>query len=61
MTRLVYCPGVCRECECTTEAPCPGGCSWVEPDLCSRCAGEDLDDELDGDLEDGGDLYLEEP
>ena len=30
----------CRVCGCTDERPCPGGCSWVEPDLCSRCAGE---------------------
>lgn len=30
--------GVCRECGCTDERACPGGCEWVEPDLCSRCA-----------------------
>jgi ParB/RepB/Spo0J family partition protein len=30
--------GVCRECGCTDEAACPGGCAWVEPDLCSSCA-----------------------
>jgi hypothetical protein len=37
MTRLVYCPGVCRECGCTAVEPCPDGCFWVEDDLCSRC------------------------
>jgi len=28
---------VCRVCGCTEDNACPGGCSWVEPDLCSRC------------------------
>jgi hypothetical protein len=28
----------CRVCGCTNEQACPGGCSWVEPDLCSACA-----------------------
>ncbi len=28
----------CRVCGCTDEDGCPGGCWWVEPDLCSRCA-----------------------
>ncbi|MEW6573161.1 MAG: hypothetical protein AB1374_05960 [Bacillota bacterium] len=28
----------CRICGCTDERACPGGCYWVEPDLCSRCA-----------------------
>ncbi len=33
---------VCRVCGCTENNACPGGCSWVEPDLCSGCAeGED--------------------
>ena len=27
----------CRECGCTDDSPCEGGCSWVEHDLCSRC------------------------
>lgn len=27
----------CRECGCTDEAACDGGCSWVEADLCSAC------------------------
>lgn len=30
--------GVCRDCGCTDERACPGGCSWAEPDLCSVCA-----------------------
>lgn len=32
-------PGVCRVCGCTDEHACPGGCYWVEVDLCSVCAG----------------------
>ena len=33
----------CRICGCTDEVACEGGCSWVEDDLCSECAGgEDL-------------------
>jgi hypothetical protein len=27
----------CRICGCTDEHSCPGGCYWVEDDLCSRC------------------------
>jgi len=34
-------PGVCRVCGCTDEYGCPEGCWWVEPDLCSSCAGKD--------------------
>ncbi len=30
-------PGVCRVCGCTDSTPCPGGCGWVEDDLCSAC------------------------
>ncbi len=29
---------VCRECDCIDVNACPGGCHWVEPNLCSRCA-----------------------
>lgn len=29
---------VCRVCGCTYFTPCPGGCYWVEDDLCSTCA-----------------------
>lgn len=28
----------CRECGCTDDQACDGGCEWVEDDLCSRCA-----------------------
>lgn len=31
---------VCRKCGCTEWAACPGGCSWVERDLCSVCVGK---------------------
>jgi len=27
----------CRVCGCTWEKACPGGCYWVEYDLCSKC------------------------
>jgi hypothetical protein len=33
-------PRRCRKCGCTQERACPGGCSWVAWDLCSRCAGK---------------------
>lgn len=29
----------CRVCGCWDGHECPGGCSWVEGDLCSTCAG----------------------
>lgn len=32
-------PGICHVCHCTQHHPCEGGCSWVESNLCSRCAG----------------------
>lgn len=28
----------CRACGCTEERACPGGCYWIEDDLCSACA-----------------------
>ena len=28
----------CRVCGCTDDRGCAGGCLWVAPDLCSRCA-----------------------
>lgn len=31
-------PAFCCECGCTDALACPGGCSWVRPDLCSACA-----------------------
>jgi hypothetical protein len=33
---------VCRECGCTEDAACEGGCSWVEMGLCSACTPEAL-------------------
>jgi hypothetical protein len=27
----------CRECGCTEEKACPGGCCWMAWDLCSAC------------------------
>lgn len=30
----------CRVCGCSEFHPCAGGCSWVEQDLCSACAGK---------------------
>ena len=29
---------VCRVCGCTEGNACPGGCWWIEDDLCSECA-----------------------
>lgn len=31
-------PRRCRVCGCTDDHACPGGCYWVEYDLCSACA-----------------------
>ena len=28
----------CAECGCDDSTPCPGGCTWVRPNLCSVCA-----------------------
>lgn len=28
----------CRVCGCTDISACPGGCHWVNDDLCSKCA-----------------------
>jgi hypothetical protein len=30
---------VCRVCGCSEFNACPGGCAWVEEDLCSTCVG----------------------
>lgn len=27
----------CKRCGCTQGTPCPGGCAWSLPDVCSRC------------------------
>lgn len=32
----------CRVCGCTWDNACPGGCYWVEFDLCSACEGKEL-------------------
>lgn len=29
----------CRVCGCTDTHACPGGCWWVDADLCSACVG----------------------
>lgn len=29
----------CRVCGCTDDRACPGGCAWVEADLCTSCVG----------------------
>lgn len=41
----------CRVCCCTDFRACPGGCWWVEPDLCSSCddEGSPPDLNLEGD------------
>jgi len=31
----------CRVCGCTQERACPGGCYWVEDDLCSACVASE--------------------
>jgi ferredoxin len=31
-------PRRCRVCGCTDLQACPGGCFWVEEDLCSQCS-----------------------
>ena len=31
-------PGECMGCGCTDDNPCPGGCAWVAPGICSCCA-----------------------
>ncbi len=36
----------CRKCGCTDEQACPGGCSWVENDLCSQCSRKVLKSSL---------------
>jgi len=37
----------CRVCGCTDNRACPGGCYWVEEDLCSACAGKEFEDKTD--------------
>lgn len=31
----------CRVCHCSQEQACPGGCHWVDLDLCSACVDRD--------------------
>ena len=33
----------CRECGCTDDHACEGGCYWVEEGLCSNCAPLDIE------------------
>ena len=33
----------CRNCGCTWDNACPGGCHWVEENLCSCCTKSDWD------------------
>ncbi|TAH39267.1 MAG: hypothetical protein EYC70_00335 [Planctomycetota bacterium] len=33
-------PQRCRRCGCTEVAACPGGCAWLEEDLCTACGVE---------------------
>lgn len=42
--------GTCRICGCTDDAACPGGCYWVESDLCSCCADPEPDYDQEPDL-----------
>ncbi len=35
-------PMNCRYCGCTDDQGCPGGCCWVAPRVCSRCAALEL-------------------
>lgn len=37
----------CRVCGCTDDHACPGGCYWVEEDLCSECVEADEEDIVD--------------
>jgi len=40
----------CRVCGCTENNACPGGCSWVEDDLCSACVDQEPGDEDSDDV-----------
>ena len=42
-------PQRCRVCGCTDDHACPGGCYWVEPDLCSQCAEKMQEEALQDD------------
>ncbi len=47
----------CRECGCTSERFCPGGCVWVAWDLCSHC----MESTLGVDAPDRGSLAARAP
>ncbi len=34
----------CRQCGCTNERACPGGCSWasINPPICSACVEQEV-------------------
>lgn len=36
----------CRVCGCSNHHACPGGCGWVEDDLCSVCGGREPEREV---------------
>jgi hypothetical protein len=38
----------CRSCGCTDAFACPGGCSWVDQDLCSACDDDPVEDRAGG-------------
>lgn len=40
----------CRQCGCTDDRACEGGCSWVEADLCSSCKDDEAF-EVEGEAE----------
>jgi hypothetical protein len=42
-------PQACRGCGCTNEQGCPGGCLWIDPDLCSTCFNKMFPMQADGD------------
>lgn len=35
----------CQVCGCTDAQACEGGCMWVTPTLCSRCAQADTEED----------------
>lgn len=37
----------CRSCGCTNLEACAAGCFWVQPDLCSKCAGPYEEDDFE--------------
>lgn len=38
--------GKCQVCGCHWYKACAGGCSWVKPELCSKCAEKGVTHEL---------------